>query len=230
MYQDQKISLIIPCFDEEQGISHILRDIPLLIDEVIVIDNGSRDRTAQVAESLGARVIFESRRGYGQAYLTGFAAATGDIIVTLDGDNSYPITAVPDLVTHMIDRELDFISCCRFPLERKGSMPMLNRIGNRLLTLCFNLTAGTQLQDSQSGMWIFRRDILQGISLMHPGMCFSEEIKMEVILSGKYRFAEFPILYNERLGRAKLRRWRDGAQNLLFLFQKRLSIALRRRG
>jgi len=230
MYQDKKISLIIPCFDEEQGISQILRDVPLLIDEVIVIDNGSKDQTAQVAERLGVRVIYESRRGYGRAYLTGFAAAMGDIIVTMDGDNSYPITAVPVLVTYMIDRELDFISGCRFPLEQKDSMPLLNRIGNRLLTLCFNLTAATWLRDSQSGMWVFRREILNGISLVHPGMCFSEEIKMEVILSGKNRFAEFPIPYNERLGRAKLRRWRDGAQNLLFLFQKRLSIALRRRG
>jgi hypothetical protein len=109
-----------------------------------------------------------------------------------------------------------------------GTTLHANKNENRLLTLCFNLMVGTRLQDSQSGMWVFRRDILKRISLVHPGMCFSEEIKMEVIISGKQRFGEFHIPYMERLGRAKLRRWRDGAQNLLFLFQKRLSIALRR--
>ena len=94
MYKDQRITVIIPCLNEEQGIEQILRRMPPYVDEVIVVDNGSTDRTASVASSLGATVIREHVRGYGRSYKKGFAHATGDLIVTLDGDHSYPVDGI----------------------------------------------------------------------------------------------------------------------------------------
>src|SRR2546428_11872408 len=94
MYKGQKITVISPCLNEEQGIEQVLRRMPEFVDEVIIVDNGSTDRTSEVARSFGARVIREDVRGYGRSYKTGFASATGDLIITLDGDHSYPPDAI----------------------------------------------------------------------------------------------------------------------------------------
>src|ERR1700734_432436 len=99
MYKSQKITVIIPCLNEEQGIESVMRRMPDFVDEVIVVDNGSTDRTSDVAKSYGAKVIHEDVRGYGRAYKTGFASASGDIIITLDGDQSYP----PDAISYLLE-------------------------------------------------------------------------------------------------------------------------------
>src|SRR5437763_16919005 len=90
VYKSQKITVIIPCLNEEQGIEQVLRRMPDFVDQVIVVDNGSTDRTSDVASGFGAQVIREDVRGYGRSYKKGFSCATGDLIVTLDGDDSYP--------------------------------------------------------------------------------------------------------------------------------------------
>src|SRR5258708_3904554 len=102
MYKGQKITVISPCLNEEQGIELVLRRMPEFVDEIIVVDNGSTDRTPEVAKSFGARVIREDVRGYGRSYKTGFSFATGDIIVTLDGDHSYP----PDAISYLLEAYL----------------------------------------------------------------------------------------------------------------------------
>ena len=89
MYKGRSITVIIPCLNEEQGIEQILRAMPEFVDEVVVVDNNSTDRTSDVAASLGAKVVREEVRGYGRAYKRGFADATSDIIITLDGDHFY---------------------------------------------------------------------------------------------------------------------------------------------
>src|SRR5947209_16477526 len=98
MYKGQSITVIIPCLNEEQGVEKVLRAMPDFVDEVIVVDNASTDRTSVVAASLGAKVIREDVRGYGRAYKRGFAGATCDLIVTLDGDHSYPVDALSYLL------------------------------------------------------------------------------------------------------------------------------------
>src|ERR1700681_2269703 len=99
MYKSNSITVIIPCLNEEQGIERVLRRMPDFVDQVIVVDNGSTDRSSDVARSFGAKVIRETVRGYGRAYKTGFASASGDIIVTLDGDHSYP----PDAISYLLE-------------------------------------------------------------------------------------------------------------------------------
>ena len=90
MYRDLTISVVIPCYNEEEGIQHVIRSLPPSVDEVVVVDNNSTDRTAEVSAALGARVVPEKRKGYGAAYKAGLPAATKDVTVTMDGDGTYP--------------------------------------------------------------------------------------------------------------------------------------------
>ena len=222
MYNGESITVIIPCFNEEQGVEQVLQAMPEFIDEVIVVDNGSTDSTRQVARSFGAKVIVEDRRGYGRAYKSGFANASGDIIVTLDGDHSYPTEAVSYLLGAMQSLGVDFLNASRFPIRCPRAMSRKHRAGNLILSLTMSLLFLRWVRDSQSGMWVFRRSILDKIRLDADDMTFSEEIKVEAIKRGGIRFAEIPILYSARLGKSKLRPWRDGLRDLVFLFRKRL--------
>lgn len=223
MYKGQTITVIIPCLNEEQGIEKVLTRMPVFVDEVIVVDNGSTDRTSEVARSFGAKVVREDVRGYGRAYKTGFAQATGDVIVTLDGDHSYPPDAISYLLEAYLHLEVDFLNASRFPVRERGAMSLKHKFGNLVLSLAMSMLYLTWVRDSQSGMWVFRRAILEDMKLVSDGMAFSEEIKIEALKNPRVRFAEISILYSSRLGEIKLNPWRDGFANLWFLVQKRFS-------
>ncbi len=229
MYRDLKVTVVIPCLNEEEGIRQVLSRIPEFVDEVIVVDNASTDGTAEVAQSMGARVIREQVRGYGRAYKTGLLAAQGDVIVTLDGDHSYPVDALSYLLEALIHSRVGFVSASRFPITDPNSMSRKNLWGNRLLSLAMSLLFFRWVRDSQSGMWIFYKDALRRMELIIDGMAFSEEIKLEAILNADIGFREIPIRYSNRAGEKKLRPWRDGWNNLVFLFRKRLTRRRRRR-
>ncbi len=223
MYQGIRLTVIIPCLNEEQGIERVLSRMPAFVDEVIVVDNGSTDRTSEVARSFGAMVIRENVRGYGRSYKMGFAHATGDVIVTLDGDHSYPVDALSYLLEAFRHLEVDFLNASRFPVRDPKAMSFKHRAGNLILSLAMSLLFLRWVRDSQSGMWVFRRSILDHMVLESDGMSFSEEIKVEAIRNSKIRFAEISILYSSRLGEMKLNPWRDGLMNLLFLLRKRFA-------
>ena len=223
MYKDLRITVIIPCLNEEQGIEKVLRRMPQFVDQVIVVDNGSTDRTSDVARSLGAEVIREDVRGYGRAYKTGFSQATGDIIVTLDGDHSYPPDAISYLIEAFLHLEVDFLNASRFPVRDKHAMSFKHKFGNFILSLATSLLYFRWVADSQSGMWVFRRAILKEMKLESDGMAFSEEIKIEALRSSRIRFEEIPVQYSSRLGEIKLNPWRDGFNNLWFLLKKRFA-------
>ena len=222
MYRDLTITVIIPCLDEEQGIDEVLGRMPDYVDEVIVVDNGSTDRSAAVARSHGAKVIREDVRGYGRAYKKGFANSTGDVIVTLDGDHSYPVDAISYLLEAFNHLSVDFLNASRFPVRDRRAMSLKHKIGNLILSFTMSVLFLRWVRDSQSGMWVFRRSILKDIRLDSDGMAFSEEIKVEALKNPNIQFAEMPVMYTSRLGEIKLQPWRDGIANLLFLFKKRL--------
>lgn len=222
MYKDKRITVVIPCLNEEEGLPLVLRQIPDFVDEVVVVDNGSTDRTAEIARSMGARVIEEKVTGYGRAYKTGLANACGDILVTLDGDHSYPVDALSYLIEALLRSKVRFVSASRFPIRIPGAMSLKHRIGNIVLSLVMSVLYLRWVRDSQSGMWIFYRDIFPLMSLKSDMMAFSEEIKIEAIRNRAIGFQEIPISYSNRMGEIKLRPWRDGIRNLLFLFRKRI--------
>lgn len=221
MYKQLRITVVIPCLNEEQGIEKVLRRMPEFVDEVIVVDNGSTDRTHDVARSFGATVIREDVRGYGRSYKRGFRSATGDIIVTLDGDHSYPPDAISYLLEAFLHLEADFLNASRFPVRDREAMSLKHHFGNLVLSTVMSLLFFRWIRDSQSGMWVFRRSILDAMHLESDGMAFSEEIKIEALLHPTARFEEISILYTSRLGEIKLNPWRDGFHNLLFLLKKR---------
>lgn len=218
------IGVVIPCYNEENGVREVIGRMPPEVDEVIVVDNASSDGTAAVAASLGARVVPERTRGYGAAYKTGLRAVRSDLVVTMDGDGTYPPEEIPRLADILVQRQLDFVSTCRFPLSDPGAMGFMNQLGNRVLTVATALLFGRGIRDSQSGMWVFRRAALGRMHLTSDGMAFSEEIKLEALARG-LRFAEEHIPYGVRSGQVKLQRWRDGWNNLVFLLRKRLGAA-----
>jgi glycosyltransferase involved in cell wall biosynthesis len=223
MYKGQRITVIIPCLNEEQGIEKVLRAMPEFVDETIVVDNASTDRTADVATALGAHVIREDVRGYGRSYKRGFAGATGDLIITLDGDHSYPVDALSYLLEAFLHLEVDFLNASRFPVRDAQAMSFKHKFGNLILSLATSMLFFRWVRDSQSGMWVLRRSILKHMVLEADGMAFSEEIKIEAIRNPAIRFGEISIQYSSRLGEIKLSPWRDGIQNLAFLVKKRFS-------
>ncbi len=223
MYKNFKITVVIPCLNEEEAIGLVLDKIPKFVDEVIVVDNNSTDKTAEIAHSKGAKVIHEKIRGYGRAYKTGLKNATGDIIVTLDGDHSYPVDAISYLIENLIKSDVKFISASRFPIQNKKAMSFKHKIGNIILSIVMSILYFRWVRDSQSGMWIFYKEILNHMSLKSDLMAFSEEIKIEAIRNKKIGFKEIPINYSNRKGEIKLKPWRDGFNNLWFLVKKRLN-------
>jgi glycosyltransferase involved in cell wall biosynthesis len=221
VYKDRRITVVIPCLNEEKGIVEVLMRIPSFVDEVIVVDNNSTDRTAEMAMNHGARVVQEQVRGYGRAYKTGLFQSTGDIIVTLDGDHSYPPDAISYLLEVFLHSHVRFLSASRFPLKNKEAMSFKHWFGNKIQNLAMSVLYFRWMRDSQSGMWVFERSCLDEMQLVSDGMSFSEEIKIEAITNRRIGFREIYIDFSNRIGETKLQPWRDGFRNLMFLAQKR---------
>lgn len=222
MYKGHKITVVIPCLNEEKGIQEVLAKIPDSIDEVIVVDNDSTDGTGEIARFMGARVIQEQLRGYGRAYKTGLLHAQGDIIITLDGDHSYPVDSLFYLLEALLNSRVGFISASRFPIQSSDSMAFKNLVGNKVLSLIMSILYFQWVRDSQSGMWIFYKEALKKMRLRSDGMAFSEEIKIEALCNCEIGLKEIPINYSNRAGEKKLRLWRDGWNNLVFLVKRRM--------
>lgn len=227
MHRHFKVSVVIPCYNEEQGVAKVIPTLPDFVDEIIVVDNNSSDRTAEVASGLGAVVVSEKKQGYGAAYKTGLKHATGDIVVTMDGDATYPAHAISYLIEVLYLEELDFISAARIPIHFAHSLNMIQRyLGNIFLTTVTLMLFGIKLRDSQSGMWVFRREILEKISVLSDGMPFSEEFKIRAYRHPGIRAREVPVQfkYVARIGHSKLNIWNDGWKNLVYLFNLRQSL------
>jgi len=225
-----KVTVVIPALNEEEGIETTIRAIPTadLVAmghevQILIVDNGSTDRTAELAKRAGAEVVFEPERGYGRAYKTGFAHALGDIIATADADGSYPVDGIPKLIKMLSEEGLDFISTNRFEFMTDGAMSAAHRVGNLILNLVTRILFGINLRDSQSGMWVFRRDLLDRLALSSDSMSFSEEVKIAACHFLRCRWKEVPISYRARIGTVKLRTWRHGLENFAFLVKMRLA-------
>jgi glycosyltransferase involved in cell wall biosynthesis len=188
---------------------------------MIVVDGGSTDHTERIARIAGADVVVEHRRGYGRAYKRGFERAKGDIIVTSDGDATYPVESIAELVDYLLDTPLDFVSASRFPLRDKTSMSFRNFVGNVVMTVLVMALFHEKITDAGSGMWAFRKECLVGMHLDSDHWEMSEEIKIEAIRSRRIRFGEYPIPYKERVGETKVFPWRVGAAIVCFLIYKR---------
>jgi glycosyltransferase involved in cell wall biosynthesis len=202
-------SIILPAYNEEHGIAAVLRSLRPVLDgryEVIVVDDGSTDRTALVAELWGARVVrHEVNRGKGAALRTGFQASAADHLVTLDADGTYPVRAIPELV-----RLLEHGHGMAIGTRRgRGSMSPVNRMGNHLFRTAISVTARRRVRDPLSGMYGLRRDVVERLDLRSEGFGIETEIVIKAARAGA-SIVEIPIEYAERIGESKLNPWRDG--------------------
>jgi glycosyltransferase involved in cell wall biosynthesis len=221
-FLDPVVSVVIPCLNEAENIVECVTAARAAIDgmgvhgEVIVADNNSEDDSARLARDAGARVVVERRRGYGSAYLAGFAAARGRYIVMADADLTYDFNEIPRFVDEL-DKGAEMVIGDRMDNIKPGAMPWLHRyIGNPILTGLLNLFFSTGVKDAHCGMRAVRRDVLPRLDLRTTGMEFASEM---VIRAAKenLRIAEFPIEYHPRGGESKLSSFRDGWRHLRFL-------------
>lgn len=217
------VSLVIPALNEESGVEATIRRAPPNLHEIIVVDGGSKDATVARATALGAKVIVETRRGYGRAYRRGFAEATGDVIATSDADGTYPVEMIPHVVSFLTRKNLDFVSCSRLPLADAKSMRALNKLGNVAMSLAATALYLHPFRDISSGMWVFRRSVLDDLELRSTGWVFSNEVKLEAYFTRPAKFAEFVIPYDDRVGAThNVTIWRTGVQVLGFMMYERL--------
>jgi glycosyltransferase involved in cell wall biosynthesis len=220
-----EISVIIPTMNEETSIGAVLDEVRTALAgrdfEVLTVDTDSRDRTNAIATAKGARVVPEPRRGYGRAYKTGFIEARGTYVLTLDADLTYPADAFRELLAPLEAGTADFVAADRISRLSGPAMTGMHRIGNTMLNVAFRVLYRFPMHDSQSGMWAFRRDLLPRLHVVHDGMAFSEELKVEVLRRG-FRYLEVPIDYRTRLGEKKIRSFTDAFENFFWLLRKRV--------
>ncbi len=216
------VSVVIPCLNEAENIEPCVRAALEVLEgaaldgEVVVVDNASEDDSAALAAAAGARVVHEPRRGYGSAYLAGFAAARGRYIVMADADLTYDFNEIPRFVAEL-EQGAELVMGDRMDNIQPGAMTWLHRyVGNPVLTGLLNFFFDTGVKDAHCGMRALRRDVLPRLDLRTTGMEFASEM---VIRAAKadLRIAEFPIEYHPRGGESKLSSFRDGWRHLRFL-------------
>ena len=225
------VTVVIPTRNEEAAIVRTIRSVPNdgWCEELdfLIVDGNSSDRTRELAEQEGATVYLEPRKGYGRAYRTGFAIAPGDVIVTMDADCTYPGEEVPNLVRRLLDEDLEMITCDRLKLAEEKSMSRMHGFGNWALSFTMRMLLLAPYHDSQSGMWVFRKRIMDNPKMRptNDGMPLSEEMKINAFRCfGRNKAIEVSVPYRQRVGDAEINTWGDGSKNLLFLYKERLGL------
>jgi glycosyltransferase involved in cell wall biosynthesis len=200
-----RIAVIIPALDEEAAIGLVVREIPReLVEEILVVDNGSTDRTAEAARAAGAKVIHEPMRGYGAACLAGALAAwDSDILVFLDGDWSDNPAEMPAVLRPILDGQADLVIGARIPdLTEDGAMNAHQHFGNRLVTWMMRLLYGLRLSDIGPFRAI-RADALRDLGMEHK--TYGWPVEMVVKAAKKsYRVVNVPVSCRKRIGRSKV--------------------------
>ncbi len=218
------ISVVMPCLNEEDSVGLCVQKAWEGIHktgqtgEVIVADNGSTDGSVEVARAAGARIVHQPVRGYGNAYLAGFAEARGSIIVMGDADNSYDFTAIQDLVAPIVEQGHDYVLGSRLTGQiERGAMPWSHRyIGNPVLTSLLNVLFKLRVSDAHSGFRVFTRDALEQMDLQCEGMEFASEIVVKAARAN-LNVTEVPITYHPRIGESKLNSISDAWRHIRFL-------------
>jgi glycosyltransferase involved in cell wall biosynthesis len=223
MPKEIEVSVVLPCLNEEETIGtciNKIKDVFLkegISGEIIVADNGSVDKSIEIARALGAKVVGESRKGYGAAYLRGLREAHGKYIVIADSDNTYDLYDIPKFITSLKDG-YDFVIGSRFKGNiQKGAMSWTHRyIGNPILSGVCRLFFRTRLSDIHCGMRAFTLDAYRKMRLMALGMEFATEMVVAA-LENRLKIYEIPINYHPRKGKSKLMPLADAWRHIRFM-------------
>lgn len=202
------IWVIIPAFNEAKSISLVLNDLPAIVEEAIVVDNGSTDATADEAKAAKATVLFEPQKGYGYACLKGLdylssKAKADDIVVFLDADYSDYPEELEQLVSPILRKELEFCLGTRVTPElEKGALTPQQRFGNALATSLMRLFFGSRFTDLGPFRAI-RYDTLKGLKMTDKTYGWTVEMQLKVLKNG-IAYTEIPVRYRKRIGVSKV--------------------------
>lgn len=215
------VSVVMPCLNEEEAVGNCIQKIQSAFaqanieGEIVVCDNGSTDNSVEIAERMGVRVVHQQLRGYGNAYLKGFANARGLYLIMGDADDTYDFKQIPKFLDKLINEGYDFVTGSRY-VEGFGnkSNPWLHRfIGNPAITAILNALFRTNYTDVYCGFRGFSRKAYNLIQPVSPGMEFNLELAINAGLAD-LKVAEIPIQLHPRKGNSKLRTIRDGWRSL----------------
>jgi glycosyltransferase involved in cell wall biosynthesis len=225
VYRNNKITLCLPCRNEANHLKDVLSRVPSFVDEILVISNKSTDDTVQVAKKLGAKAFADDRTrggiGYGYAHMSGIEQATGDIIVGADGDATYPIENLAEIIDRLLDETLDFISCNRYPLQPGTKIPFKLRLGVWALNTEVRLLYGIKIKDILSGMWVFNKATKDKLDLTMGDWNLSPQIKLAAVRHPDIRFTEHAIVQHRRMGASHQMHFRTGFSHLFWILRNR---------
>jgi glycosyltransferase involved in cell wall biosynthesis len=220
--EEFSVSVVIPVFNEELTIGDIVARTRSTLEqfklpyEVLVIDDGSVDRSAEISQASEAVVLREAHQGKGHALRLGFERAKGDVIVTLDSDGSHQPEEIPLILRSMMENKVDFVIGSRFfdTDVNNAKIPDLNRIGNRMFSDLIRLFTGVKISDSQSGFRAIRSSVIKKMRLNSRGYEVESEMLVKALKMG-VRVAEIPISFEQRtVGKSKLDPLKDGTKIL----------------
>ena len=219
-FEKPLVSVVLPCLNEEEAIGACIAKIESVFKnanvdgEIVVSDNGSTDRSVEIAESMGVRVVHQPLRGYGNAYHKGFAEARGKYLVMGDADDTYDFNLIPQFLEKLVDQKYDFVTGSRYAEGGDENITFLHRwVGNPALTMILNVLFGCKYTDVYCGFRAFSREAYDRISPISPGMEFNLELAINAQLAN-LRIAEIPIKLAPRKGESKLNTFRDGWRSL----------------
>jgi glycosyltransferase involved in cell wall biosynthesis len=225
MYRGKTITVCLPCRNEAKNLKATVKRIPKFVDEIIVISNLSTDNTVAQAKKLGLKVVEDNRTkggiGYGFAHMTGIKQATSDIIVGADGDATYPLEILDKVIDHLIDNDLDFVSCNRYPLQKGTKVSMPLRLGVWTLNKEVRFLYGLKINDILSGMWVFYRPIADKLNLSMGDWNICPQIKLNAAFHPDIEFGEYSIPQHRREGQSHQQYLRTGLSHMFWILKNR---------
>lgn len=202
-------TVIVPAYNEEHGLAAVLHQLRPLRQsgvEVLVVDDGSQDRTAMVGRAAGVEVVARRRNGgKGAAIRSGLAAVTTDRVIVIDADGTYPVHEIPAMIRLLDDHDIVLGS----RIMGRGNIPLLNRLGNGALRLAIRAVSGFRSADPLTGLYGLRREHVHALDLRSNGFGIEAEIAIKSAWLG-LRAVDHPIAYGARIGDSKLHPVRDG--------------------
>lgn len=215
-----KSSVIIPAYNEEKALPLVIEEYLPFADEIIIVDDGSTDKTYEVAKKYNVKVYrHEKNLGKVAAIREGIRNAAGDIIILTDADYTYPAKYIPIFIRE-IENGADLVLGSRF-IEKTKNIPLLNSIGNVLFSLLTSYISGVAISDGQTGYRAFKKEMFEKFDVNAKGLEFETKMTVKVAKLG-YTICEVPIEYRARIGQSKLSPIYDGCK----MFSSIVSIAI----